>query len=227
MFPYWFKIRLTVVRTEFYDFDHKSDTRQLACAVLGLSMCVPGLPRQKCPLMSYRWSLVRIHKLRLPFPSWVASMEIVLTLVVVAAVWSWDRATLEHQRRKLTNFMFYATAYVVLLASVGLATWCAINAFAADISSCTLELQWKRWFQNKNANAIRSVQNHFHCCGFNSMKDRAWPFPSRQNDADTCQKMFDFSTHCRPLWHSEMRFVAIASLVASLTVHCLVASFYS
>ena len=77
--------------------------------------------------------------------------------------------------------------YAVHVLSVVLAVQSSMNGLRQDERLCHTELQWKHWFQAKDER-IRSIQDQLHCCGFNSMVDRAWPFPARGVNADECQR---------------------------------------
>ncbi|KAM7219193.1 hypothetical protein V8F06_005362 [Rhypophila decipiens] len=43
---------------------------------------------------------------------------------------------------------------------------------------CLLSSKWKSLWTSHNAEAIRKIQDQLVCCGFRSVKDMAWPFPS-------------------------------------------------
>jgi hypothetical protein len=83
-------------------------------------------------------------------------------------------------------------------------------------TACRMELRWKHWYQSKNDVAIQAIQNRLHCCGYNSMADRAWPFPSRNSDARACERISGYLTHCGPLWQEKLHTVAVVCIAASL-----------
>lgn len=53
---------------------------------------------------------------------------------------------------------------------------------------------------NKDGAAIKRIQNRFDCCGFNSLKDRAWPFPDKEVGVGECQKRYDRTQSCAGPW---------------------------
>ena len=65
---------------------------------------------------------------------------------------------------------------------------------------CGLERQWGALFSNKNAEAIRRIQEQFQCCGFRNVQDRAWPFPDRGHTAGACVEAFGRSDGCLGGW---------------------------
>lgn len=125
---------------------------------------------------------------------------------------------------KLQTFLFILSSYIAVVAPVIMAVIAGVYAFSADARMCTSELHWKRWFQYKDEEVIRSIQESFRCCGFNSMRDRAWPFPSRDTDAGACQRTSGFRTHCGPLWEDQLQVTARLCLMASVLLHLLLVS---
>lgn len=65
---------------------------------------------------------------------------------------------------------------------------------------CGLERQWGALFSNKNAEAIRRIQEQFQCCGLRNVQDRAWPFPDRSHTARACVETFGRSNSCLGSW---------------------------
>ena len=65
---------------------------------------------------------------------------------------------------------------------------------------CGLERRWAALFSNKDVEAIRRIQEHFHCCGFRNVQDRAWPFPDRRHTARACVDAFGRSSGCLGGW---------------------------
>jgi len=74
--------------------------------------------------------------------------------------------------------------------------------------NCGLESQWTRLFRQKNAEAIRTIQDAFHCCGLMNAHDRAWPFPDKEHKADACQKQLGYDRGCLGVWRREEQRVA-------------------
>lgn len=64
---------------------------------------------------------------------------------------------------------------------------------------CALETTWQRLWSAHDAAALRRIQDALNCCGFNSVVDRAWPFPHGAGSA-TCAESYDRSTACRVPW---------------------------
>ena len=100
--------------------------------------------------------------------------------------------------------------------SVGLVFLSGNVAFRSDFRAFEAESEWTRLFRSKNEAIVVSVQNALHCCGYNSMRDRAAPFPSHEFDATTCEKTSGFSTHCALLWQDHIEKVEILNMVSGI-----------
>lgn len=165
-----------------------------------------------CSLIEGRWPLVQIHRLLLPFALIIPLFNIATALAAVPSLFKCDFANL----RKWQTVALGLVALVVHDLAVGVAILSTAQAFPNDTTACRMELQWKHWFQFKDDVAVRTIQDRLRCCGFNSMADRAWPFPSRTVDARTCERTSRYTTHCGPLWQEQLRTVAAVCIVASL-----------
>lgn len=73
-------------------------------------------------------------------------------------------------------------------------------------------------FRSKDAAGIRRIQDAFNCCGLNSPRDMAYPFPDAQHQSDACMVRFERDTACIDLWRGEERKVAIMLLVVPIAV---------
>ncbi|KAK5080485.1 hypothetical protein LTR05_008596 [Lithohypha guttulata] len=121
-------------------------------------------------------------------------------------------------RGRFQTFLSPAFGYIGLVVPIVTAVIAGVYGFSADARTCLSELQWKHWFQNKDDGVIRSIQEKFCCCGFNSMRDRAWPFPSRGAAAVKTKppdKHTEPSFHCQDL--VENRFAPSESAASDLT----------
>ena len=83
---------------------------------------------------------------------------------------------------------------------------------------CGLNEKWQQLFAGKNERAIKDIQNAFECCGFRTVKDRAWPFPN--TSASPCAAILRRTRSCAADWRRAeqtsaglLLFVAIAVFV--------------
>ncbi|POR32420.1 Uncharacterized protein TPAR_07374 [Tolypocladium paradoxum] len=69
---------------------------------------------------------------------------------------------------------------------------------------CLLETTWQRLFSAHDANSIRRIQDTFNCCGFNTVRDRPWPFPSQQTSRG-CPETYGRDTACAGPWQMTLQ----------------------
>lgn len=93
-----------------------------------------------------------------------------------------------------TIIFIYSTVVVTLLGT---------HAAPPSGLDCGLRERWLNLFKNKDAESIKRIQDAFNCCGFANSHDMAWPFPSRNTDAHSCEKVSGRTTGCLSAWKSE------------------------
>lgn len=93
-----------------------------------------------------------------------------------------------------TIIFIYSTVVVTLLGT---------HAAPPSGLDCGLKERWQSLFKHKNADAIRTIQEAFKCCGFTNPRDMAWPFPDRTHDQHACESAFGRTTGCVGPWKSE------------------------
>ncbi|KAK9478453.1 hypothetical protein V1514DRAFT_357351 [Lipomyces japonicus] len=65
---------------------------------------------------------------------------------------------------------------------------------------------------------IERIQSSLQCCGFNSVYDRAYPFPSSENTANACVLAFKYSQSCAQKWMHESNVVTVWCTVVFVSV---------
>jgi len=83
---------------------------------------------------------------------------------------------------------------------------------------CPLHDKWTEMRKARNAKAIQAIQDAFNCCGFNGLRDMAYPFPDKTHGDDRCIVMYERDTICVNPWRDMERHVAIIMLVVPLAV---------
>ncbi|OAL36565.1 hypothetical protein AYO20_04181 [Fonsecaea nubica] len=91
-----------------------------------------------------------------------------------------------------------------------------IYAVPSDLLSCSIESQWVSLFRAKNEDAVRGIENALRCCGFNSLHDRAWPFPSHDVDVTACERTLGYTRRCVDPWRNREQVAAGLLALASL-----------
>lgn len=87
--------------------------------------------------------------------------------------------------------------------------------------SCHLERRWTLLFSNKNADVIRRIQDRHQCCGFNSVRDRAWPFPGGGRTAEACQEAFGRERSCFGGWRQDEQITGGLMLLVAVVAFLL------
>lgn len=83
--------------------------------------------------------------------------------------------------------------------------------------NCVLENTWKNKFRAHDARAVRQIQDLLDCCGFNSVKDRGYPWP-KDGHASTCADTYGRDQACRGPWTKAMQTNAGIDLAVVLAV---------
>ena len=74
---------------------------------------------------------------------------------------------------------------------------------------CGLNEKWQTLFGRKDEATVRRIQDKFSCCGFATVKDRAWPFVKNGGPkVNACQEMFQRTASCFGSLKSEQQKVA-------------------
>ncbi|RKU44755.1 hypothetical protein DL546_005634 [Coniochaeta pulveracea] len=84
------------------------------------------------------------------------------------------------------------------------------TTFYSDISSdsaqrCLLSTRWQKLWSDHDSAAVRRIQDTWDCCGFNSIKDRAWPFPHKGSPQPDCATQWGRTIACGQPWGGAMR----------------------
>ncbi|CRJ80397.1 hypothetical protein BN1723_012993 [Verticillium longisporum] len=115
------------------------------------------------------------------------------------------------------------------ILTTALATLLLQSATASDpLLDCALASTWQRLFQAKDAPHLRAIQDTLDCCGYRSIRDRPWPFPTRDVEPGRCAVRFDRQTACAEPWRNALGrnaalglavvFAVAAMQIASLAV---------
>jgi len=78
-----------------------------------------------------------------------------------------------------------------------------------------MDLNWREMFVRKSLD-IESIQNSLHCCGFMTIKDRAYPFPGKGVSPTACTDTYGFTTPCSPALENLARSAALTFFLATL-----------
>ncbi|KAK0613355.1 hypothetical protein B0T14DRAFT_569415 [Immersiella caudata] len=96
-----------------------------------------------------------------------------------------------------------------LILTTTLATLLLSSGIPSPVRDCLLELKWKSLWTGHDAESIRKIQDMLNCCGFRTVKDMAWPFPSGPpgsgSGSESCVSRYPGRTEaCKGPWGEAM-----------------------
>ncbi|KAL2886936.1 tetraspanin tsp3 [Ceratocystis lukuohia] len=97
----------------------------------------------------------------------------------------------------------FASQLLQALLSTILASILFSISASPQIVECSLNAQWQQLFSERDASAIKAIQETLQCCGFRTPKDRSWPWDS--NGGGRCADVLGYHEACGPKWISSSR----------------------
>lgn len=184
----------------------------MACQFIFLLLGVAILSCAAVVCAAVSWS--RISELSLPLPTFLPALNVLIP-ILAALILPLSRRFVHQVKERTIHLVLPYLAYGSTFLPFILFILSLVYATPGDIQSCSLERHWLRMFEAKNDRAIRSIQTDLQCCGLNSIHDRAWPFPSRDNDARACERTQGYVVPCGGLWRHQEAVAATLTAIAS------------
>ena len=119
-------------------------------------------------------------------------------------------------RSRMHQYLPASITYTLTIVLSIILTTSVTYLVPSDALRCQLGEQWGRLFHRKDINSIRTIQSNLRCCGLNSMRDRAWPFPANGIGAGECERTQGWSQRCLEGWTREERVTGCLIMVASV-----------
>jgi hypothetical protein len=91
---------------------------------------------------------------------------------------------------------FIAVVGFQLIYETVIATLALVYMIPPSSLTCGLETNWEQLYKTKDVEGIRAIQDALKCCGFRTVKDRAFPFGA----PSTCAKDFGRTKSCLAPW---------------------------
>jgi hypothetical protein len=104
-----------------------------------------------------------------------------------------------------------------LMYETVVATLALTHIIPPDALVCDLEKRWRKLAAAEDADAIRAIQDSFKCCGFNTMKDAAFPWGEPSN----CAEVFPYTKSCKKDWRKAEQINAGLLLLVAVIVFIL------
>lgn len=86
-----------------------------------------------------------------------------------------------------------------------LATLFFSNVVPSSFRRCILGTTWQHLFSTHDAESIRRIQDTLNCCGFNTVRDRAWPFQGHPPSERQCAEIYERTTPCFEPWRTALQ----------------------
>ena len=149
--------------------------------------------------------LYRIRAYSLPISTVTATATMILPVITGVTMRGAQRLSIRadgSNARAKMSFSWSAIIVFMLLIiyETAIATLALTHMAPPSELTCGLERQWGTLFSNKNAEAIRRIQEQLQCCGLHNVQDKAWPFPDRRHTARACVEAFNRNTGCLGGW---------------------------
>jgi hypothetical protein len=177
-----------------------------------------------------RYAYSQVRYLSLPISEIFALFSVLLPIVTGSLILA-ARRILRSQRANILRSC--PILYLILILGFQLIYETVIGTLALTYMvppsslNCGLENQWMHLWRTKNGAAIRRIQDRYECCGFNSVVDRAWPFPVGGNTPHTCEIRFERTRSCAGPWRQAEQvnagiFLIVAAVIFVTKVRNLV-----
>jgi hypothetical protein len=176
-------------------------------------------PFQPTDSTSSAWA--QTSKFSLPFPKAISIITLIFPIIASVLIPLGARL---FQTQQFGFGLPNVSAYLMSLLPVVLIVLSSVFGVPTSLLSCSLESQWAHLFRIKDDRAIRAIQDTLRCCGLNSMRDRAWPFPSNGVDAGACERTQGWNVRCLEPWRRQESTVAGMVWLANLSSWALVVS---
>lgn len=127
-----------------------------------------------------------------------------------------DKGSVSGSNKPLRDIIFSFLYKGQSILEVVVATIVLSHIIPDSTLGCRIEKQWQTYFQTKNSDAIRTIQDKLHCCGLRSLHDRAWPFKDRDHGDNTCEVQIGYKRSCFSPWKEQQQLTSSMVVVAAL-----------
>ncbi|KAL7809847.1 hypothetical protein V8C44DRAFT_333614 [Trichoderma aethiopicum] len=154
-------------------------------------------------------AVVHFHSAHLSLPLSPAVTILTVLLPIISLLNSYIYPTLLHSAHHSSN-PFHRLSPTILQTLQGLLTTVLATLLFEDVLpsttvECLLDNQWMRMFRAHDGESIRLIQDTLNCCGLNTIKDKAFPWPKTGQKYSACAEMFGRNQACRGPWRAALR----------------------
>lgn len=150
----------------------------------------------------------------MPYPIIIPILNVFAPVIIIGSIVLSSRYLVEVRSRMPLAALALVLQCATFISLVLLA-FSTVYIIPSDLQTCSSETQWAHMFRRKDEEAISFIQHQLRCCGFNSVQDRAWPFPSRGVDARACERTQGYLVPCAETWGKQAAMAAALGGLAS------------
>jgi len=164
------------------------------------------------------YAYTQIRYLSLPIPQALGLFTVVLPVITgisTQGVYGLIKRSSKNEQYQLTIPLIAVIGFQLVYETVVI-TLALTYLLPPDSLKCGLEVRWLALYRQKNAGAIRDIQEAFQCCGFNSVLDRGWPFDNKEHA--TCSSVYGRTKSCFGEWRKAEQINAGILLLVAVTV---------
>jgi hypothetical protein len=162
----------------------------------------------------------------IPSPPLLSAANLILPIIAITCFLLFKPFSTPTMLNSHRLISFVLIVMIVTILDTAIATWSISYLIPSQGQSCFLETWWQQLWINKDSKAIKSIQDRHKCCGFNSSKDRAWPFPDKENGADVCFKTHRYTNGCIDSWRRDMRILSSVNLIVPAFIFLALVSLF-
>ncbi|KAF1966275.1 hypothetical protein BU23DRAFT_560431 [Bimuria novae-zelandiae CBS 107.79] len=155
------------------------------------------------------------NKLSLPLPNGLTYATTVLPAVsgiLLELGYDLTRSQERHKRLKRGEIrrppLVIVANTIIFIYSTVVITLLGTHAAPPSGLDCGLRSRWEHLYRTKNAEAVRTIQDTFNCCGLKNSRDMAWPFPDKTHKPTACEEMLGHTNSCLGPWKGEEQHMA-------------------
>lgn len=94
----------------------------------------------------------------------------------------------------------------------------SLSAARLGAGNCALVSEWTGYFREHNGAAIKGIQDALQCCGLNTVRTMAYPFPGHGVGVDECARTTGRSASCLARWRGEEQAVSVWMLAVGVVL---------
>ncbi|KAK9474211.1 uncharacterized protein V1510DRAFT_306358 [Dipodascopsis tothii] len=155
--------------------------------------------------------LVKVTHFNLPLPTYFPVFAMILPSVTCFL----SVFPLFSARVYATKKMFYPSILVAVIVFSSIFAALLAPYFSESLARSIHDSAWAGLFSARSP-IVAHLQESMQCCGFDTLYDRAYPFPSKADAANACVLRYKFTQQCSTVWAAQTKSTATWCLTVFL-----------